>query len=112
MNKKRKKELEEKANAQITIVGAKTAICNLLGNKYHTFRDGIIEYALVNQSNLSSEEFACLVMGMGNMDEEVLDCLPEDFIPDEIIWYVAEHECTKEQQEIILSKLNLDKEVK
>lgn len=108
MTKKRKKELEERANAQITIAGAKTAICNLLGNKAHTFRDGIIEYALVNQNNLSSEELACLVMGMGSMDEEVLDCLPEDFIPDEIIWYVAEHECTKEQQEIILSKLNLD----
>ena len=112
MNKKRRKELEEKANAQITIAGAKAAICNLLYNNAHTFRDGIIEYALVNQSNLSSEELACLVMGIGNMDEEVLDCCPEDFIPDEIIWYVAEHECTKEQQEIILTKLNLEKEVR
>ena len=108
MNKKRRKELEEKADTQITLAGAKTAICNLLYNKAHTFRDGIIEYALVNQSNLSPEEMACLVMGIGNMDEEVLDCLPEDFIPDEIIWLVAENECTKEQQEIILSKLNLE----
>ena len=108
MNKKRKKELEERANAQITIAGAKTAICNLLLNKDHTFRDGIIEYALINQNNLSSEEMVCLIIGMGNMDEEELDSCPEDLIPDEIIWYVAKHECTKEQQEIILSKLNLD----
>lgn len=108
MNKKRRKELEEKANAQVTIAGAKAAICNLIFDKAHTFRDGIIEYALVNQSNLSSEELASLVMGLANMDEDVLDSCPEDVIPDEIIWYVAEHECTKEQQEIILSKLNLE----
>lgn len=108
MNKKRRKELEERANAQITLAGAKTAICNLIGDKEHTFRDGIIEYALVNQNNLSSEEMVCLIMGMGIMDEEELDSCPEDIIPDEIIWYVAKHECTKEQQEILLTKLNLE----
>lgn len=108
MNTKRRKELEERANAQITIAGAKTAICNLIGDKKHTFRDGIIEYALVNQNNLSSDEMVCLIMGMGIMDEEELDSCPEDIIPDEIIWYVAKHECTKEQQEILSTKLNLE----
>lgn len=110
MNKKRRKELEERANVQITISGAKTAICNLLGNKSHTFRDGLVEYALVNQNNLCSEEMVCIIMGLANMDEEELDSCPEDIIPDEIIWYVAKQECTKEQQEILLTKLNLEEE--
>ena len=108
MNKKRKQELEERANAQVTIAGAKAAICNLLFNKAHTFREGIIEYALVNQSVLSSEELVCLVMGIASMDKEVLDSCPEDVIPDDIIWFCAKQECPKAQQKIILSKLNLE----
>ena len=108
MNKKRKKELEEKANVQVTIAGAKAAICNLVFNKAHTFREGIIEYALVNKDNLSSEELVSLVMGIGTMSEEVLDSCPEDVIPDDIIWYFANQECTKEHQKIILAKLNLE----
>ena len=110
MNKKRKKELEEKANVQVTIAGAKTAICNLVFNKAHTFREGIIEYALVNKDNLSSEELASIVMGIGTMSEELLEALPEDVIPDEIIWDLAKEECTKDHQKIILSKLNLEED--
>lgn len=108
MNKKKKEELEKRTNAILTLIGAKTAICNLIGDKEHTFRDGLIEYTLVNQDNLSPEETTCIVMGLGNLEEEVLDSCPEDFIPDEIIWQIAKFECTKEQQEILLTKLNLE----
>ena len=108
MNKKRKEELEKRTNAILTLIGAKTAICNLMVGKEHTFRDGLIEYALVNQGNLSPEEMTCIVMGLGNLEEEVLNSCPEDFIPHEIIWKIAKIEGTKEQQKILLTKLNLD----
>ena len=108
MNKKKKEELEKRTNAILTLIGAKTAICNLMGGKEHKFRDGLIEYALVNQGNLSPEEMTCIIMGLGNLEEEVLNSCPEDFIPHEIIWKIAEYECTEEQQEILLTKLNLE----
>ena len=108
MNKKKKKKLEQRTRAFLTLIGAKTAICNLIWDKEHTLRDGIIEFTIVNQNNLSPEEMTCIIMGLGSGDEDMLSELPEKVIPYEIIWEIAKRECTKEQQEILLTKLNLE----